>query len=115
MYTSFVEDGQFATILSGHEDVSCQLTRLKLFGTVSDAELVALLSALPCFSRLEHLLFSMRLSRRWKTRMLSAFWRNRSLLKSSIRNECFSYSEKAKLLAYHDRNGVIRTTLNLQP
>jgi hypothetical protein len=99
------ENEQLQAVLQGLSTASCRLRQLELGYTIADAQLDALLNALPKFRRLKCISFTMKSDQQWKAKVLSAFRHNFSLVKSKLLNDHhWSSKERSLLQAYRQRN-----------
>jgi hypothetical protein len=99
-------------VLRGLGSDICSVKRLEL-DSFPDEQYPALVKAIKSFRQVEYLSFDFHVER-LKGKLMAAFWHNRTLLEATVLGDCLDASDRARILAFHQRNRDLCTLIRVQ-
>jgi hypothetical protein len=102
----------FQAVLRGLQSESCAVKRLEL-EHLAQQECPAFVKAIANFWKVEYVSFPFA-DEQMKGKLMAAFWHNRTLLEATVLGDTLDASDRARMLAFQQRNRHLLTLIHAQ-
>jgi hypothetical protein len=102
----------FQAVIRGLLSESCAVKRLQL-EHIDQEEFPAFVEAIANFRKVEYVSFPFA-DEQMKDKLMASFWRNRTLLEATVLGDSLGASDRARMIAFHQRNRHLCTLIHAQ-